>query len=1066
MQTLDYVVRYTRLCHLALRRLTRRMQRLLALFLLLSLPIYGIGTNTLPAASTVLPKKILLLFSYADGGKDLILCTLLVLVAQSLTITGLIITRRRKLAAEKRLVASEDQFRIRLGLSLEHNRRYEDGLELLLDLNQHSGDLTEQKICDRTVDIVVMTTTSEFGYLHLFNDDLSEFSADTWNAEALRVCAYTSGIQYPLDAVAIWADCIRTHRPVIHNDYQNILEIENLPDGHAPLLRHMSVPVLEGDRVRMIVGVGNKASDYVADDARQLYMVASQMHKILMRRGAEDALYESNARFRFITDLSPALVWVANTAKLGVWVNKTWLDFSGRSMEQMLGARWIETVHPDDRETCLATFSNHFDARTPFSQEMRVRRRDGEYRWMLNSGQPRIEANGEFNGYVGAALDITEQRQGEEQLTKLWLAVEQTSHSIVITDLDARIEYVNRAFSEISGYSSSEVLGRNPRILQSGQTPASTYAEMWNVLEQGSTWQGEFRNKRKSGELYIEAVRISPVRQPDGRISNYLAVKEDITEQKLAMSSIRESKRLLQKVIDSSPDMIFVRDKERRFMLVNERFANAVKQTPASMIGRRDSDVLPLEMCVGSSDRGTHGIHHGDSAVFAGESIYMPSDKIILADGETHFFEASKRPLRDSSETVYGILCYRRDITERHKIEEEQVALEAQLKQAQKMEIIGHLSGGIAHDFNNILTSMFGYAELLKRSPAIKEDQKLSKYLREIIQGGIRAKELVAQLLTFSQKSETATDPINAAPIINEVVKMLRSTLPTTMSIEQEIAKVLPDVLISPVRLHQILMNLAINGRDAMKSKGLLSIRAEPVEVDDGKTCSSCHHRFSGRYLLISVRDDGSGIVEEDLLKIFDPFYTTKPVGQGTGLGLSVLHGIVHSANGHVEVLTAVDQGSEFRIYLPTQPTQGRIIHKESELDVGSIRIQGHVVVVDDEESIVAFVTALLESFGCRVTGLTSASAALRLFEDSAFTADLIITDQTMPELTGAELSRAILARRSDIPIVMMTGFSTEIDEKAAREIGIRRFLMKPVPATVLTDIVVEYLAHNQTGDR
>lgn len=283
--------------------------------------------------------------------------------------------------------------------------------------------------------------------------------------------------------------------------------------------------------------------------------------------------------------------------------------------------------------------------------------------------------------------------------------------------------------------------------------------------------------------------------------------------------------------------------------------------------------------------------------------------------------------------------------------------------------------------------------------------------------------------------------------------------MPSSISIDCVLADPLPEVLISPVQLHQVLMNLGVNARDAMTGAGAVEIRAEQVVLGRGSVCASCHQNFKGRYLMISVRDNGSGIPQENLLRIFDPFFTTKEVGRGSGLGLSVLHGIVHSANGHISVITREEHGTEFRVYLPPHTSEGEAAQGEIESDTEGSEVCGHVMVVDDEASIVRFMTVLLESFGCRVTGMTSAIDALRLFRNDPQGVDLVLTDQTMPELSGVELARALLACRPDIPIVLSTGYSNAIDEDRVRQIGIRRFLTKPVPAKVLADIVKEYLS-------
>jgi PAS domain S-box-containing protein len=1074
--------------------------------------------------------------------RNLIVGVAFVLLVQLMMIAALLINRRRRMAAERLLAESEERFRSGLEMALEDKRQYEEGLELLLKMSQQADALTKKQLYARALEVAVKATRSRVGCLRNHNP-----------GDKTAACLlYPPGDEDSKSVAAVaGSDNVGEHR--------------------------LSMPIPEGDVAGMAIEVGGKEGEYNDEDRRQLTLVANMLQKILLRRRIEAALYESEARFRFITDLSPGLIWVTDENKQCTWFNRTWLDFTGRNREQDLGTGWTDCVHADDLAGYYAVADRHFDARLPFAAEARLRRRDGAYRWMLSLGQPRFDESGSFKGYVGTCLDITERKQAEqereqfqtffrlsrdmmciigmdgrfkkvnpaftqvlgypeaeflarpftdfvlpddrestledieekfrgggplafenrfrckdgtvvrlswvvsadpddsalyatardftalrhaeEQLNKLWLAVEQTSQSIVITDTEARIEYVNRAFCETTGYSIEEVLGKNPRMLHSGLTEASTYAEMWATLKRGDVWLGEFSNRHKDGTIYIGSARISPVRQPDGQITHYLSILEDITERKRTTEAIRQSKVLLQNVIDATPDWIYVKDREHRFMLVNKECARAFNLFPAEMLGRCDTDFVPARLSIGKPDQGIETLHDDDDAVFDGQSIHHASEKIFFENGEIRVFDSFKIPMRDSKQQIYGALCYRRDITENFNKELEQQALETQLRQAQKMELIGHLTGGIAHDFNNILAAVFGYAELMQMSPVIKSNAQLELYLQEILQAGIRAKELVSQLLTFSHRREAASEAINVAPIVKEVAKLLRSTMPTSISIDCTLADNLPEVLISPVQLHQVMMNLGVNARDAMARTGLVEIRADRTFVDQSTACASCHQNFSGSYLLISVRDSGSGITPENMMRIFDPFFTTKDVGRGSGLGLSVLHGIVHSANGHIKVLSAPGEGTEFRIYLPPHSKGSERLAGDSKPDEEKSPVRGHIMVVDDEASIVRFMTVLLEQLGCRVTGLTSASEALATFRADPYAVDLVLTDQTMPELSGVELARAMLACRADIPIMLSTGYSNAIDDDTARQIGIRRFLMKPVPAKVLADIVAEYLS-------
>ncbi len=674
--------------------------------------------------------------------------------------------------------------------------------------------------------------------------------------------------------------------------------------------------------------------------------------------------------------------------------------------------------------------------------------------------------DGDRHFFTGTLRDVSAREAAARQIRMLSQAVEQSPESIVITNLDAEIEYVNQAFLLATGYSRDEVIGQNPRILHSGRTPAESYASLWEALTQGRTWQGEFYNRRRDGSEYIEFAVISPICQADGQITHYLAIKEDITERKRSAEALQASRALLQNVIDASPDWIYVKDTEHRFLLANRSIASALEQAPEAMIGSQDSDYLPLELIDRHEGDGMRNFRSDDDAVFRGETIHNPCDRLYFQNGKSRYFDSFKCPLYDASGRVFGVLGIRRDITERINREQEQKALQAQLWQAQKMEAVGHLTGGVAHYFNNILASILGYAELLQMSPELRQNDSLASYLQEILQSGIRAKELIAQLLTFSQKSATASETIGVAPIVAEVMQMLRATIPTSISMDSEIADALPDVLVSPVQLHQILTNLVVNARDAIAGLGSIRVRVESLAAGDALLCDACHREFSGSHVLVSVLDSGSGIPEDILPRIFDPFFTTKEVGRGSGLGLSVLHGIVHSAGGHIEVRTKRNQGTEFRIYLPAQAARSRSAPPEVEAAGGTRLARGHIMVVDDEAVIVEYLTVLFSYLGCRVTGLTSARAALSVFEEDPDGVDLLITDQAMPEMTGADLSRAVLARRPDLPIVLNTGCGSDVDMDIARRIGIRRYLVKPVPVKVYEDIAAEYLPRAVGPDR
>jgi nitrogen-specific signal transduction histidine kinase len=396
------------------------------------------------------------------------------------------------------------------------------------------------------------------------------------------------------------------------------------------------------------------------------------------------------------------------------------------------------------------------------------------------------------------------------------------------------------------------------------------------------------------------------------------------------------------------------------------------------------------------------------------------------------------------------------DITEQKQAEEEKKNLEYQLQQAQKMEAIGTLAGGIAHDFNNILSVIIGYTELILMNANV--DAEVRQNLKEIFNASKHARDMVKQILAFSRQHKQERKPIQVAHIVKEAIKMLRASLPSTISIEQHIEKNTGVIEADPTQIHQVLMNLCTHAAHAINEKdGVLEIHLGNVELDQ-KAAADIPGLKTGSYLKLSIKDSGEGIDPQAQQQIFNPYFTTKEKDKGTGLGLAVVQGIVKSNNGAVTVESEVGKGATFHVYLPTIK---RKLTADDEIATPLPMGCEHILLVDDEQPLVEIGKQMLERLGYSVATRTSSIEALELFRANPNRFDLVITDIVMPNLTGDKLAKKIINIRNDIPIVLCTGYSEKFTHQNASEMGIRSFLMKPLVMKDLADTVRQALTAN-----
>lgn len=424
-------------------------------------------------------------------------------------------------------------------------------------------------------------------------------------------------------------------------------------------------------------------------------------------------------------------------------------------------------------------------------------------------------------------------------------------------------------------------------------------------------------------------------------------------------------------------------------------------------------------------------------------------------NGELYWVEVTLRVAHiGNGKRVIAVL---RDIDDRKKAEAQSAELEQRLQQARKMEAIGALAGGVAHDFNNILSAVLGYADLaLEELPG---EGRAAHYLREVVRAGHRARDLVKQILTFSRRNQPEQVPLLVQSVIEEAMKLLRASIPTTIDIAVKIDDRCGPLLADPTQIHQVVMNLCTNAYHAMRENGgTLTVALDEVQLGGGSVDGVVDGMKAGVYLRLLVADTGVGIPEENIKKIFDPYYTTKAMGEGTGMGLSVVHGIVSSLGGAIGVRSPEGGGTAFEIYLPVSPLEmiGEVKTHPSEY-VGT----GRILLVDDEEPLIDLGKQMLERSGYSVVAVTDSNRALELFSGTDEGFDLIVTDMNMPHLDGLSLIRRCREHNPEIPAILCTGYSDQVDRERALAEGVNDFLMKPIARQELAECVDRVLGRN-----
>jgi len=704
-------------------------------------------------------------------------------------------------------------------------------------------------------------------------------------------------------------------------------------------------------------------------------------------------------------------------------------------------AAWSALIHAEDRARVEANIAASAESDQEFNHEFRIIRPDGLIRHIEGHGYLRRDATGRLVRSVGMDRDITAEKEMQEALRlaeERWqLALTGTNDGVWDWNIPSGSIFFDQRYAEILGYTLDD-LPQDDRgwmvLVHPDDLSEAMAARESHVAGQTDLYSAEHRMRTRSGEWKWVLGRGKVVaRDGAGHALRMVGTLSDIAARKNLEQDLRRNQELAEHVgrlamiggweYDLRTNALYWSSSVRRIHEVPDDY---VPDTESAL------EFYPPEM------RGA--LNAAFNRCLTDGEPYDLELPLVTATGRRIWVRTLGRAELQGGRMVrlYGAF---QDISVRHEAEEARRQLETQLFQAQKMETLGTLAGGIAHDFNNLLTGIMGYHDLA--ADVLPEDHQVRGYLTEARQASMRARELVEQILTFSRQQESPERmTVDLALLVGEARRFLRATLPSTIQIQTEVDETCPRVLADSTQLHQILLNLGSNGAQAMGERGgMLKFTLTQVELDAARA-AALGGLSPGRYACLAVSDWGHGMDEATLKRIFDPFFTTKKPGEGTGLGLSVVHGIVRSHQGGIEVESAVGIGTTFRIFLPEAVSETQIQSLQS-LAVP----QGHgdtIFLVDDEEVVAKFAGIALERMGYRVVTFDSALPCLEAIRADPAACDALVTDQTMPGLTGTDLIEAVHKINPSLRAVLMSGYFTKVSAQTLDRLSHVELLNKP----------------------
>jgi two-component system cell cycle sensor histidine kinase/response regulator CckA len=725
------------------------------------------------------------------------------------------------------------------------------------------------------------------------------------------------------------------------------------------------------------------------------------------------------------------------------WDDET-LRIFGVARENFAGnaAAFFALVHPEDRETLKAMQVKARPSHGITEMEYRIVRPDGAVRNIHDRGQVTRYEDGKPVQSTGMVLDVTEQRQAEESLRVQVHILKCVGQSVIATDMEGRITYVNRFAGELHGWAVSEMLGRSVIEDLVPQTSRKEGERIMKRLQQGKSWSGEFPLQRRDGSVFPALVTVSPLADRDGKLTGIIGISTDITERRRSQEALRASEDRWRAMFENSAVGIALADARGTFTLTNRAYQKMVGYTDDELRSMTFLDLTHEEDRAANADMAKR-LWQGKLQQFQHEKRYRCKDgKLIWVRNTVSIAPGTEITSRFAMAIV-------EDVTERRSLEE-------QVRQSQRMEAVGRLAGGVAHDFNNMLGVILGHClSLQERLPSGTPEWQS---VQQIKKASTRSADLTRQLLAFSRKQILMPRVLDLNATVADLSSMLDSLIGDDVDLVIRPGKKLGYVKADLGQIGQVLMNLVVNARDAMPQGGQVVIATENV-ILNGQPAMANLPDISGPYIMLSVSDNGGGIEADTQSHIFEPFFTTKEQGHGTGLGLATVYGIVKQSDGSIVVESQPGKGTAFKIYLPQADGEletTAVEREESSADGGDETI----LLAEDEPMLCEIVRIQLENAGYTVLEAHDGKEALEVAQNHTGKIDLLLTDVLMTGGTnGLELAAYIGPTRPELKVLYMTGYTADvIDAKGMTNVQ-NKVLQKPFTAVSLRNKIREVLS-------